>query len=50
MAHTELEEEHYYEHPYTPNRRDNYLPNRMVIAIPNSLGWNNVYLSILLIK
>lgn len=32
MAHTELEEEHYYEHPYTPNRRDNYLPNRMVIS------------------
>ena len=32
MAHSELEEEKYLEHPYTPNRKDNYLPNKMVIS------------------
>jgi hypothetical protein len=25
-------EEKYLEHPYTPNRKDNYLPNQMVIS------------------
>ena len=32
MAQTELEEEQYLEHPYTPNRKDNYLPNKMVVS------------------
>jgi hypothetical protein len=50
MAHTELEEEHYYEHPYTPNRKDNYLPNRMVISNTQFSRVSNVYLNILLIK
>ena len=32
MAQIELEEERYLEHPYTPNRKDNYLPNKMVVS------------------
>lgn len=32
MAQTELEEEQYLEHPYTPNRKDNYLPNKIVVS------------------
>jgi plasmid replication initiation protein len=32
MKHLQLEEEKYLEHPYTPNRKDNYLPNKLVIS------------------
>lgn len=32
MAHIDLGEEKYLEHPYTPNRKDNYLPNKLVVS------------------
>ncbi len=32
MANVESIEEKYLEHPYTPNRKDNYLPNKLVIS------------------
>lgn len=31
MAHIELEEDKFLEHPYIPNRKDNYLPNKLVV-------------------
>lgn len=32
MAHIELGEDKFLEHPYIPNRRDNYLPNKLVVS------------------
>jgi plasmid replication initiation protein len=32
MANIILESEQYLEHPYTPNRKDNYLPNKLVVS------------------
>jgi plasmid replication initiation protein len=32
MANIILEAEKYLEHPYTPNRKDNYLPNKLVVS------------------
>lgn len=32
MANIILEDEKYLEHPYTPNRKDNYLPNKLVVS------------------
>jgi plasmid replication initiation protein len=32
MANIILEAEQYLEHPYTPNRKDNYLPNKLVVS------------------